>query len=185
MSHLTQLPFSGWGLLLTTHTSHWGASISLRSPFNNLTTAITLVNVESSAGSPKHLTGAGVDDQLADKGIRNLICVRFVKTWWEHEWLDLLKTANGCMTVLGTPVKLAHLGHVQRCKAPPTPDGNTASKCVVHVHFDTLKQEHFTPQDAVTLLQLHTNDQHRSPAMSNAYCCTPAGTRLPSLAPGY
>lgn len=47
-------------------------------PFNNLTTLITLINVASSTRCPKHPTGAGVNDQPSDRGIRNLMRVDFV-----------------------------------------------------------------------------------------------------------
>lgn len=183
MSHLTQLPFSSWGLLLPTHTSHWEAAISLRSP------STTWQHWSLSSISPP---APGAWSIWLLQAWTTNSQMKVSKTWrvyalYRHggnmsDWttngrlLDArLHSGHGWRSIIWTLFRGATF--LQHQKA-------TARHNLSHVHFDTLEQEHYTPKGAVMFLHPHTSDQHRSPAMSDAYGCSPEGTRPPSVAPG-
>lgn len=173
-------PFSSWGLLTPTHPPlSLGSNHFPHIPFNNLTTLITLVNIASSSRSLKHPAAAGVNDQLSDTWRVFALCRHGGNM---SDW-----TANG--RLLGARPHSGHCWHaiiwtVFRGATFLRHQKATARHNWSHAHFDTLEREHYTAKGAVMFLHLHTSDQHRSPATSNAHGCTPEGTRPPTVAPG-
>lgn len=129
--------------------------------------------------SLKHLAAAGVNDQLSDTWRVFAFYRRGGNT---SDW-----TANG--RLLGARLHSGHCWHanvwtVFRGATFLRHQKATARHNWSHAHFDTLEGEHYTAKGAVMFLHLHTSDQHRSPATSNAHGCTPEGTRPPTVAPG-